>query len=584
MAINKNVNLDLVARTISGWWDDWTLARQEREKIWDENIQNYLVTINEAAYENFPWRCRVADPASQAAADTIASNIRNSLFPINEQFFSTHALDDASFGRPAASMHTHQSRMLVAGDFIERVMPWIKQVVVIGSAPYALRWGRLRPQVKKRVRVIDPVTRDISIVVREESVGMAEGLLFECLDAYDVARDPSSLSHDASPDIRRMLVTADELTAIPNLENLEALDEELNKAPEIPSDIARRTRQNIFGLNEEAQTSEPEKIELLWYYGDAYFDGELFANQIIVLANRKHVLRMDMNPFWAGRPIGWGGYDPLWVSAYEKGALEPVRGIQHLINTFQCQKADILNLIINPNFAYVDDGIIDPDLMWMRPGGGIPMADINNLKPISANQNVALTYTELSQLELKHERSTGASRFDQGLAPGGRRTAFEANLINAGGNSRSNDVIRHMANGPLERILNFAMLSTQQFKWDGDELDQDTLVGNYYAEFTGAATTLIRQQQLNAQLLFTQLISQSPELAAAVNTRTLAQKLAKNLAMDDPDLLNSALETQRRLDALSRQTRQPANVPQSEGIPGGRDETLRSLLENVQGP
>jgi hypothetical protein len=394
--------------------------------------------------------------------------------------------------------------------------------------------------------------------------------------------DPCAVWLEDTPIIRRVKCSLATLTAKAqewDLENLEALEALAGSAPEQQADSHQRERQRLFGLQESPEAEPGEEVELLWVYGDLLLDGQRFEDHVAVVGNRSVLLRFERNPFWGGRPLGWGGYDPMWNSVYHKGALEPVRGTQQLINTFQCQKADILNLIINGAFVYVDDGIIDPDLLFMKPGGGIPVGNINNLKPIQPTNNVALTYTEIEQLRGRGERSSGVSRFDQGQAPGGRRTAFEANLIRSGGSTRLSDVLRHVANGPLEYALNWIVWTNQQLQWDHGVLDNQTLLGDYYTQFVGADISVVRSFELERQLQAVQIMTQVPEFAAAVNKRALAEKLFRNLFMNDPALINTPEQMQAELAQAARRAPAPG-APGAQGVVGGADEGLRSLVEN----
>ena len=578
MAILPDIDQDKVAETIKGWWEDWTSARRREQEKWDECVQNYLVEIDESKYENYPWRSKVADTFSQETGDVIASELRNTLFPLNEKYMKVAGLDE--FSRPnAPRMQEHQERMHVAGDLIHAVMPWLKQLSVIGNSPFLLRWGKLRPTIKKRRQVITPANRR-EIRIQSVALGMRKGLHFDTLDAYDVVMDPKATRQDRTPIIWRIEVTGEQLERMPNMENLDQLDEENTKRPEGEGQELKRERQRIYGLEDQLEEGD---FEVLLAYGDLVIDGRMYENSVAAVINRQVTARFETQPFWAGRNIGWGGYDPMWLSVYAKGPLDSVRGLQQLINTFQNQKVDILNLIIDPMFKYVTDGVLDPDMLIARPGGGVEVGTIDNLQPISWNQNVALTYTEIGELRAQGERSTGKSRFAKGQAPGGRRTAFEANLIRSGEGGRSNDTVRYIANSVMEYIVNFGILTTQQMKWepeDRDGLNEETLLGDYYAQFTGANVSIIRQMELQSQLLLFQIIAQSPEVSAAFNIPELAGALARNLALDNPAILNDQQTFERRLEQLAR--RAPGRAaPGEEGVVGGADQGLQSLVESL---
>lgn len=585
MANIQDADPEQIVQAVVGLWEAWTDARRDKEKVWDECVQNYAVHVDESQFDAFPWRCKVADNFSQETADTLASQLRNYLFPINDDYFTLDALDELA-NQHIVNMTNYVKVAMTKAKFVERVLPWLKQMAVIGNSPYILTYGKLNAAYTRRVQVINPVTSERKVQVRAKGSTVWEGVSFGTLDAYDVAFDPEAVSVDESPLIRRMKIKTDQLGTIkPALKNLDQL-ETSGQAPEQASDAHKRVRERLFGLNpqvnKKAGDEDEGTTELLWFYGDLWVDGALYEDVRVVAGNREVLCLSEANPFWAGRPIGWGGYDPLWNTGYAKGALEPVRGIQQLINTFQCQKADVLNLAINGAFAYVDDGIIDPDRLFLSPMGAIPVGNINNIKPLQPTTNFALPYTEIEQLRGRGERSTGINRFDQGQAPGGRRTAFEANMIRSGGSTRTQDTLRQLANGPLEHVMNFVVHTLQQFKWGSGELPDEALLGEYYAQFTGGDNSMLRNMEKENLLLGVQIASQSPELAAAVEMPVLAQKLWRILGQDDTTLVVTGEKYEQRLRQMTQRAQGAQAGPGTNGQPpGGLDESLLSLVQNM---
>ncbi len=592
--INPDLDPELVVQTVVGAWEDWTQQRQPKEKIWDECTQNYMVQIDEQKYQGFPWRSKVADTLSQETADTTASSILNGLFPMNEQYFELIG-EDPLGQTHAQTMQQYQERELQRIKFIESIRPWVKQLCVIGNAPYIGRYGSVRRPVKRRERQTNAITGRRSVkVVREDAV---ETCLFQGLDAYDVAFNYHALGSDAQPMVWRCLTTWDQLSRMPNLdrEGLAKVEAEIKGggAPNETSDALKQKRARAFGFETKdgEQPTENEQgadgqIELLIAYGDWCFDGELYEDYVCIVAGREVLLKATDCPFWAGSPLGWAGYDQLWMTNYEKGPLEPIRGVQALIDTFQNQKADILNLIINGAFAYVDDGIIDPESLWLRPGGFIEVGDINNLKPLQPAQNVALTYTEIEQLRARAERSSGSSRFEMGQAPGGRRTAYEANLIRSGSSGRANDILKHLANGPLESYLRWHLGTLQQMKWNSGVVPNDALLGRYRLNYLGADLTALRQFQIQNLQMALQIIAQAPEeMTVDLNPRYIWKKLFQALTMDDADAMVPKAEADRKLALLAKRKQDEAAAAQQQAVPeqpgsgpGGQDENLLQLV------
>lgn len=584
MAITIDADLEKVAQTVTQCWEDWTHARRKKERIWQECVMNYLCEVDETKYAGWPWRSKVADTLSQETGDTVASSLINGLFPLNEKYLDIAGEDEPSVER-APKMLGYLEQQLKKANFIESVRPWSKQLSVIGNAPYIGRFDVLQKPVKRRIVKRDIRTGKPSYGVQQSS--SIKTVSFRALDAFDVVFDPESLNPNESLMIWRLVLSKAKVLGLPNVENLGELEEADGGAPAQPSDALKHQRKRAYGVDKPEdvqQEADPNEIELLIAFGDLEVEGTLYENRFIIVANRKTVLRAETEPFWAGRPIGWAGYDQLWMTGLEKGPLEPIRGVQSLIDTFQNQKADILNLIINGAFAYVNDGIIDPDNLWLRPGGFIEVGSLDNLKPLQPNSNVALTYQELGTLREQAERSSGKSRFDMGIAPGGRRTAYEANLIRGGGSSRSNDILRHLANGPMESYLSWAVGTLQQMKWDSGEIENDILAGHYRVNFLGADLTTLRQFQVQNLMMAIQVMAQAPpEMTAWVNKQHVWRELFKALTMDDEKAINTPEDAQKELQLTAQRERPqlPAPAEQSGSGVGGQDADLMSLLQGA---
>jgi hypothetical protein len=581
MGITIQADHELIVQAVVERWENWTQARRAKEKRWQECVMNYLTEVDQSKYDAWPWRSSVCDTLSQETADTVASSILNGLFPLNEKFMELEGEDEPSMST-AAKMRDYLEGELKRASFIESVRPWAKQIAVIGNAPFIGQFTGVRRPYKVRERRRDMKSRKTTYATVQRA--NVKTTTFRCLDAFDVVFDPKALRVEESPLIWRLVMSKAQAMKLPRLENWNELEDVEGAAPSQPSDAIKDQRKRAYGvMKPEAlhEGSDPNEIEFLLFYGDLEVDGELFENQLVIVGNRTVLMRAEVEPFWAGRPIGWGGYDQLWHTGLEKGPLEPLCGVQSLVDTFQNQKADILNLIINGAFAYVNDGIINPDNLWLRPGGFIEVGDLNNLKPLQPSANVALTYQEIAQLREQAERSSGKSRFAMGQAPGGRRTAYEANLIRGGGSSRENDILRHLANGPMEQFLTWAMGTLQQLKWDEGEIDNDVLAGKYRLNFLGADLTALRNFQIPNLQMAVQMGAQAPpEMSAPVNWRYVWEQLFRALTMDDTKALNSPEETQRVLAQIAQRERQPQQGPmgQSGSGPGGQDEELMSLM------
>lgn len=574
MAIQDGIEQDEIVHEIVERWENWKQARREKEDIWQECLTNYLVHIDESRFENWPWRSKVADTFSQEQADTIASSLRNAWFPVNEEFFEVKG-DDEAGKSGEAEFQTYMEDLIHDMKFIERLNPFAKQLAVIGNAPILLTWETMDLSRRKRVEEVDLATGKRSYRVVDETKKAYEGPGIEVLDAFDVVFDPAAKHPRQTPFLRRVMVPKDLLAGLyPDLTEGEIEDACRLDASIEQSDRFKIQRATVFGFvapetkDATATVESDDLVEVLELYGDLVCDGTRYKDMVGAVINRKTLAKFQRNPYWGGRQIVWGTYDQLWFTMLGKGPLEPVRGTQELIDTFCNQKVDILNVITNGCFAYVDDGIIDPGTLYLSPRAGIEVGNIANIKELHPNTNISLTYQEIEMLRARGERSTGKSRFDMGQAPGGRRTAFEASMIGQGGGARSQDITKHIANDVLEYILGWMVVTVQQMKWDSGEIPNEVLLGEYHVNYLGADLTAMRQFEIQQAQLFMDMIGRYPVLGEATNIPVLVNEIAKLFHFRNREIakpIKQYLAEQQRKQALIEQQA----MTQQEAMPSG---------------
>lgn len=515
----------------------WKDNRSEKEDLWQDCINNWLTVIDESKYESWPWRSKVCDTMSQETADTIASNLRNSLFPLNEDYFILKGIDD--IGKQYQEEMTNYLKLKLKNiNYQEKMRVFLKQLAVLGNSVVHIPWVKRIEKKKKRI-LEDGKTKIISA-----NKTMYDCFNVETLDILDVVFDPNK------PYTRKSMVIYRTYISLADLKNNSNFDQEAigliasgfaeyEKKTDEKQD--KYNRAQAFGLLYNPDESD---VELLVCYGDFEFNGVVYENYLGVVANGSQLLRFEPNPYWGGCPLMLGTYDPLWFSSYGRGPLEPILGIQELINTFTNQKADILNLIIMGSFAYVNDGIIDPSSLFLKPCGGIEVGDLNNIKILSPNTNVALTYQEIAMLRERGERSTAASNYEVGVPGGGRKTAFEASILKAGSAGRFGDVVKHTGDGVVEQVLTFALDSLKQFKYGSGDINDEVLLGEYMVDYFGADTSIVRQTEMQSLLMFTDILARIPALANALDPLKFVTEFKRVLG-----LRSDVLRSQEAIDA-----------------------------------
>ena len=532
MGIEKKIDQEKIVTHIVSSFEDWKFKRRKKEETWKDILNAYLTHIDEGKYQNYPWRSKVADTFVQETADTIASALRGALFPITEDYFRVHGLDDIGLVY-ADVMHDYLATLLDKSNFLGRIRPFLTQLTLFGNSCASIAW-----KVDKRIRKVRQRTVDengnIAINIRDVTEVLYDNFSFETLDIFDVVFDPSKIYIDQTPIIRRVIKHLAEIKEMSDVyKNISQIENiTISTGDNIESQKAQMA--TVFGLDYEPQK---EGVELLEAYGDFIIDGEIFKDYIVTVANRKTLLRFEPNPYWGGRPIIWGTYDPLWFTPYAKGPIEPILGVYHLINTFTNQKADILNLIINGCFAYVDDGIIDPEKLILRPGGFIEVGALGNIQPLHPNANVTLAFTEIESLRRRGERSTGASTYELGAVPIGKRTAYEANIIKQGSATRFSDITRHIGNSVIEKTLNFYLDSVKQFKFGNGDIPDEALLGQYRVEYLGADLSAVKSYETQQFMMFTDIIGRNPVFSQAINPTEYINEWRRLLGIKNKNIL-----------------------------------------------
>ena len=554
--IIEGIDKKIVAAEIKTYFDDWKIARSAKEVIWQDCVNNYLTVIDESKYENWPWRSKVCDTMSQETADTIASALRNALFPLTEDYFTLKGIDKLGITY-AEKMTEYVKSKLKEAKFQEKMRVFLKQFAVLGNSVVLIPWVKNTINKKKRV------SENGKVFVKTVKKSTYDNFDVEILDMLDVVFDPNKAYTNKSMCIYRAYKSLTELKSNKNYdaEGIEFLESGYAEYKQKTDSVVDKSkRSEAFGLAYDPST---EDIELLVSYGDYEYDGVVYEDYMAVVGNGSILLRFEPNPYWGGKPVLLGTYDPMWFSSYGRGPLEPILGVQELINTFTNQKADILNLIIMGSFAYVNDGIIDPESLFLRPAGGIEVGDINNIKPLAPNGNVALTYQEISMLRERGERSSAASNYEVGVPGGGRKTAFEASILKQGSAGRFGDVVKHTGDGVIESMLEFIVESLKQFKYGSGEIDDEALLGEYSVDYYGADTSIVRQTMLQSLLGFLDISARMPEMQEAIDPLKLSSTLKRLLGLTE-----DITKTQEEIDA-ERQRKQSMEMALVQAKQGG---------------
>lgn len=551
--IEKGVNQKEIVTVASGMWETWKKGRQDKEKVWDEVIKNYLIYIDEGKYKNWEWRCKKSRPVTQEIIDTVSSSVKSALFPDNEEFFRVEGLDE--IGKEfEAIVENYMKTVLFKMRYTTAVEPFIKQTCILGNSSAGIYW---RNEEVTRRRWQD------GVVVPERQI-VWDSSRIETHDMFNVVFDPRVPFYSQNVTrIRRHVIHIDELKAKKDIyQNLKHV-----KGGEVPSeqsDSDRITRRSLYGIN-EGVVDKSNDIELLILNGDINIKGKIYRDYVCVIANRSTLLRFEENPYWCGNPHIFASYSEFHNEMLGRGPAEPITGLQSLIDTFSCQKADLASVIIGGFWAYQDDGVIDPNDLVSRPFGMVQCENVNNIKSLVPTANPTLAFSEIQDLRAEAERSSGASAFRQGVVMPGRRSATEALQIGSGSDNRFNDIVQHIGDMAIEPSLNMILQQEFQYNYGSQAMPAPAWEGMYKVVFHGARTSSVRSLALQQMQQFMQAIGSSDVFAQFINPPEIIKEWQKLLSIKNKKLTRTEPLSNEFPGIGGAQPQQPQEMMPGEG-------------------
>lgn len=208
---------------------------------------------------------------------------------------------------------------------------------------------------------------------------------------------------------------------------------------------ATMKRQSLVGLGPGSTPEQDDEnlIEVLEVWTD---------DAVVTVAGGDNggmvLLRAERNPFAHGEKPFVRIVDHLVPHEFWGiGELEPLEGLQDILNKLWNARIDNVNLVLNSMFLAVMDYVVDPSDLQVRPGGfvrireGVPLDQA--VKPLNLGEVTGSSYQEGAEIERMTEKVSGVSPLQAGQdSPAYNRTATGAALISEQGNTRFTHKIR----------------------------------------------------------------------------------------------------------------------------------------------
>lgn len=422
---NQDENLYLISK-ITQKYDEMEDAR--RGQLSD------LQTIRNAIYKNnVPtvngWNTKIQLPEIYELAQTLKAHISENLYSHPESMF------DVSGKNPQTQMLANRQKAMLVNTFEEmnleeEIEKMIDSIVETGESTLFVGW-QTKTKITRR-----PQTLEEQLVNPTES-----GFVIEEQTIYDNAKVKFIKSEDFVFDKNNC----------DNWDNCAKVYRTYSSIHDIISDKANNALndekiENLKSLinNKKSKNTscdkavEDNKCEILEYWGDIELDsGEILKNQLIVVAGRKEIIRMEENPFVINPFV----YANIIKSPDTERGISPLKVaiiLNNISSTILNKQLDALSLMMNPPYlapkgCFKGEQIVRPGKIIEYDSALMPQA------PTPLNFDNALHgWDFLNYFKNTTESATGIFKNMAGNLQNEARTATELTYTVTGQTARLN--------------------------------------------------------------------------------------------------------------------------------------------------
>jgi hypothetical protein len=470
-SIDENYLVDLAQKT----WTNYDLIRSENSQMAAAVDASWR---DLRAYEStspWDWGSDFHVPLTLSYGKTVHARLWQ-LFSNPNGFYSVESLKEVHQDREVPIkrfmdwvLYKYANNKLGARREFDR---WLWDVALTGSGYLKVYWKKdqreyrdvvVKPEIKETL-VFDPETAT-GRVVEEATFKEKEEDVVEDIETPQIRRilaediaipvgynDPQDCPHV----VVRCYMNGDQMKDLARQGKFykEAVEFSLDFVSnrylqEYNSAEIKADRQDAAGYNPDYSNSTDHII--LEYYGPAYIGKDVLdeLNELdhdVSKSKREIVAWIHKD---SGRVLGWtylsrispSGLRPLFKADYMTfpertdgvGVAELLYDIQRNTDALHNLRMDNGMLASIPMFAYrSSSNSLKPQVMKVRPGEGIPLDDVNDVKPFSFPFLTGFGSQEQAQLDSYAQKLIATGDLQMGLAPakvGALRNATGSNLL-----------------------------------------------------------------------------------------------------------------------------------------------------------
>lgn len=484
----------------------------------DNRLVKYAIYNSDIPKSN-AWDCKIQLPDIYELAQTLKSHIVQNLYSHPDGMFDVEGTDfeTQKFANMQKAMLVRTFESMNIEDTMEQI---IDSIVETGEVTLFVGWETKTRKTRRAITLEEQVQRGITDTFVVEDKIIYDNAKVKFIDYADFVFDKADVSNwDSCAKIYRTYQTIDEIKSNTSNNMLNAEKLELLKGV-----VAGKKQKKT-----EKSVSE-SKVEVLEFWGDIELqNGLILKNQLIVVAGRSVLIRVEDNPYIVNpfihaniieSPVTGRGISPLRVALI----------LNNISSTILNKQLDALALMMNP--PYLAPKGCFKGHQDIRPGKIVEYdASLMTTPPTPISFDKAMQGWEfLSYFKSTIESATGIFKNMEGnLQPSGR-TATEVNYSVNGQEARLNmlleainrKVIVPMVEKTAEIISNFklgkeSILTNDRGKIFFVEVDDKIRNANYVYRYGDRKATFERKARLKELFEAIQSFKQVEDVSKRIN-------------------------------------------------------------------
>ncbi len=535
-------------------------ARDERRTAWNKSYQYYRGNNNDSEDEYFI-------PETYTSVETILPRLVSDFLNTRKSIVSVEGRNIEDHGK-AEVVEALLGYSFQRDNLGIKLVDFYRQALIYGTAVGKVYWD-YKPTTKKQLQMAQDEFGSIEYFHAETHYLEKDDPCFEVIPIYDFYVDPAATSiADARYCVQRKLMTRKEIEELADLgvfdkDAVEELPEE-GAGEEESGKRLDRSYSNF--TTDEISGGIPGKFEILEYWED---------DRVIVVAERRYVLRDEENPYWhRKKPFVAATFSPLPFEFYGQGVPEVMEDLQKILNDLANSRLQNIKLVVNRMWLMAIGAVDKRDLV-SKPGGIIPVNSQEfdkAIRPLPTPDVTSSAYNEQEIIQQAIQNATGASDYVRGNASdiSPNQTATEVMKKTEMASSRFAFVFRLMADQSIKEIARLFMSLLQQYMTEEKSikiLDKRVvefrtitpidIQGEFDFVPSVDPTHADEQERRDNLMQFYGLTTQNPMLTQMINFRKIVEEIAESLDIDAEALLNP-----------EEQIQQEGQYGQQPGLPG----------------